>query len=146
MAVNDLPSLARVKLSDLIPSEGLPSDLYKLSVSTLSQSLAQYSAAIIQLCPTDAALLRASLESARLYFHQRPSYPSADTIQTNDSREWCKTSGYYVDPQLWQETYDFRPGLTPTEPENEMDFPPSGLSDIFALLGKSARDILDAIS
>ncbi|KAE9458425.1 hypothetical protein C3L33_09675, partial [Rhododendron williamsianum] len=146
MAVNDLPSLARVKLSDLIPSEGLPSDLYKLSVSTLSQSLAQYSAAIIQLCPTDAALLRASLESARLYFHQRPSYPSADTIQTNDSREWCKTSGYYVDPQLWQETYDFRPGLTPTEPENEMDFPPSGLSDIFALLGKAARDILDAIS
>lgn len=146
MAVNDLPSLARVKLSDLIPSEGLPSDLYKLSVSTLSQSLAQYSAAIIQLCPTDAALLRASLESARLYFHQRPSYPSADTIQTNDSREWCKTSGYYVDPQLWQETYDFRPGLTLTEPENEMDFPPSGLSDIFALLGKSARDILDAIS
>lgn len=146
MAGNDLPSLARVKLSDLIPSEGLPSDLYKLSVSTLSQSLAQYSAAIIQLCPTDAALMRASLESAHLYFHQRPSYPSADTIQTNDSREWCKTSGYYVDPQLWQETYDFRPGLTPTEPENEMEFPPSGLSDIFALLGKAARDILDAIS
>ncbi|KAH7853548.1 hypothetical protein Vadar_003823 [Vaccinium darrowii] len=61
MAGNDLPSLARVKRSDLIPSESLPSDLYKLSVSTLSQSLAQYSAAIIQLCPADAALLRASL-------------------------------------------------------------------------------------
>ncbi|KAF2309259.1 hypothetical protein GH714_001406 [Hevea brasiliensis] len=43
-----LPSLGRVKLSDLIPSEGLPSESYKLSVSTLSESLAQYSAAIIQ--------------------------------------------------------------------------------------------------
>ncbi|GMP64774.1 hypothetical protein CsSME_00025893 [Camellia sinensis var. sinensis] len=146
MAGNGLPSLGRVKLSDLIPSEGLPSDLYKLSVSTLSQSLAQYSAAIIQLPPTDAALLRSCLESARLYFHQRPSYPSADMIHTNNSREWCKTSGYYADPQLWQETYDFRPGLTPMEPNNEMEFAPSGLADIFVLLGKAARDILDAIS
>ena len=110
MAGNGLPSLGRVKLSDLIPSEGLPSDSYKLSVSTLSQSLAQYSAAIIQLAPTDAALLRSSLESAHLYFNQRPSYPTSDMIHTNDSRDWCKTSGYYAYPQLWQETYDFRPG------------------------------------
>lgn len=100
MAGYDLPSLASGKLSDLIASEGLPSDFYKLLVSTLLKSLAQYSAAIIQLCPADVALLRASLESACPYFHQRPSYPSADMIQINDSREWCKTSGYYVDPQL----------------------------------------------
>ncbi|XAR67284.1 hypothetical protein NMG60_11001979 [Bertholletia excelsa] len=146
MAGNDLPSLGRVKLSDLIPSEGLPSDSYKLSVTTLSQSLAQYSAAIVQLPPTDAALLRSCMESARLYFHQRSSYPSADMIHTKDSREWCKTSGYYADPQLWQETYDFRPGLTQVEPNNEMEFPPAGLEDAFALLGKAARDILDAIS
>ncbi|KAA8527163.1 hypothetical protein F0562_008608 [Nyssa sinensis] len=146
MAGNGLPSLGRVKLTDLIASEGLPSDSYKLSVSTLSQSLAQYSAAIIQLPTSDGALLRSCLESARFYFHQRPSYPSADMIHSNDSREWCKTSGYFTDPQLWQETYDFRPGLTPTEPNNEMEFPPAGLADIFALLGKAARDILDAIS
>ncbi|XP_057460305.1 uncharacterized protein LOC130750851 isoform X1 [Actinidia eriantha] len=146
MAGNGLPSLGRVKLNDLIPSEGLPSDSYKLSVSTLSQSLAQYSAAIIQLAPADAALLRSSLESARLYFNQRPSYPTSDMIHTNDSREWCKTSGYYSDPQLWQETYDFRPGLTPTEPNNEMEFPPAGLVDIFSIIGKATRDILDAIS
>ncbi|PWA43174.1 2-oxoglutarate (2OG) and Fe(II)-dependent oxygenase superfamily protein [Artemisia annua] len=36
----------RVKVTYLIPSEGLPSNTYKLSVATLSQSLAQYSAAI----------------------------------------------------------------------------------------------------
>ncbi|XP_031405253.1 uncharacterized protein LOC116214100 isoform X2 [Punica granatum] len=145
MAGNDLPSLGRVKLADLIPSEGLASDSYKLSVSTLSQSLAQYSAAIIQFSSSDGALLRSGLDSARLYFHQRASYPSNDMIHTNDSREWCKTSGYYADPQLWQETYDYRPGLTPTEP-NTLEFPPGGLPDIFALLGKAARNILDAIS
>ena len=37
-----MPSLGCVKLTDLVPCEGLPSDSYKLSVSTLSQSLAQY--------------------------------------------------------------------------------------------------------
>ncbi|KAF5459616.1 hypothetical protein F2P56_019552 [Juglans regia] len=67
-------------------------------------------------------------------------------IHTNDSREWCKTSGYYADPQMWQESYDYRPGLTPNEPNNAMEFPPAGLPDIFALLGKAARVILDAIS
>ncbi|XP_040989343.1 uncharacterized protein LOC121236900 isoform X2 [Juglans microcarpa x Juglans regia] len=146
MAGSGLPSLGRVKLTDLVPSEGLPSDSYKLSVSTLSQSLAQYSAAIIQFPASDGALLRSGLDSARLYFHQRASYPAADMIHTNDSREWCKTSGYYADPQMWQESYDYRPGLTPNEPNNAMEFPPAGLPDIFALLGKAARVILDAIS
>lgn len=146
MAGSGLPSLGRVKLADLVPCEGLPSDSYKLSVSTLSQSLAQYSAAIIQLSPTDGALLRTGLDSARMYFHHRASYPPADMIHASDSREWCKTSGYYADPQLWQETYDYRPGLTPPEPNNSMELPPAGLSDIFALLGRAARDILDAVS
>ncbi|KAM7519571.1 hypothetical protein LguiB_018533 [Lonicera macranthoides] len=148
MAGNGLPTIGRVKLTDLIASEGLPSDTYKLSISTLSQSLAQYSAAIIQLPCSDGALLRSCLESARLYFNQKPSFPSADTIHTNESLEWCKTSGYYTNPQNWQETYDFRPGLTPIDHNHnpEMEFPPAGLVDIFALLGKAARDILDAIS
>lgn len=151
---NGLPSLGRVKLSDLVPSEGLPSDSYKLSVSTLSQSLVQYSAAIIQFSPSDGALLRSGLDSSRLYFHLKSSssssYPPSDMIHTNNShsREWCKTSGYYADPQLWQEAYDYRPGLTPIEPANAMgmELPPGGLPDIFSLLGKAARYILDAIS
>ncbi|KAI4323172.1 hypothetical protein L6164_022800 [Bauhinia variegata] len=146
MAGNGLPSLGRVKLSDLVPSEGLPSDSYKISVSTLSQSLAQFSAAIIQFPESDGALLRSALESARLYFHQKASYPPTDIIHTSESREWCKTSGYYADPHLWQETYDYRPGLTSSETNNSIELPPAGLSDIFALFGKAARVILDAIS
>ncbi|XP_072956821.1 uncharacterized protein [Typha angustifolia] len=145
MAGTIQPSLGRVRLTDLIASEGLPSDLYKISVSTLTQSLAQYSAAIIQLPPGDGALLRSGLESGRLFFHQH-SYPTGEMVHTSDNQEWCKTSGYYADPELWQETYDYRPGLTPTEPNGALEFPPSGLPDIFALLGKVARDILDAIS
>ena len=42
MAGSGLPSLGRVKLTDLVSCEGQPSDSYKLSVSTLSQLLAQY--------------------------------------------------------------------------------------------------------
>ncbi|WOL05224.1 hypothetical protein Cni_G13951 [Canna indica] len=140
-----LPSLGRIRLTDLIGSEGLPSESYKISVSTLTQSLAQYSAAIIELPPADSALLRSGLESARLFFHQC-AYPPADMVHTNETREWCKTSGYYADPQLWQETYDYRPGLTPADPHNAMEFPPAGLPDIFAILGKAARDALEAIS
>ncbi|XP_051151757.1 uncharacterized protein LOC127265804 [Andrographis paniculata] len=146
MEGNGLPALGRVKLVDLIPSEGLPSDSYKLSVSTLSQSLENFSAAIIQFPANDGALLRSCLESSLLYFQSKPSFPSAESIQPNDSREWCKTSGYRADPQVLQETYDYRPGLTPTEPGNEIEIPPAGLSDIYALLGKASRDILDAIS
>lgn len=144
--VPPVPSLGRVKLTDLIPSEGLPSDSYKLSVSTLSQSFAQYSAAIIQFPASDAPLLRSCLDSARLYFHQRPSYhhppPPPPDI------EWCKTSGYYADPQLSLENYDYRPGLTPPHhpDSNSLEFPPSALPDVFALLGKAARDVLDGIT
>lgn len=67
---------------------------------------------------------------------------------TNDSRggEWCKTSGYYSDPQSWQESYDYRPGLTFTDAASAAaEFPPSGLPDIFGLLGKASRLVLDAI-
>ncbi|KAL4200896.1 hypothetical protein AMTRI_Chr02g213410 [Amborella trichopoda] len=145
MAGTGLPTLGRIRLSDLIASDGLPSDSYKISVSTLSQSLAQYSAAIIQLPPGEEALLRSALESARLYFHQR-TYTSPDIRRSNDPRGWCKTSGYYTDPQLWLETYDYRPGLTPTEPTSPMEFPPAGLPDIFSIMGKAARDLLDAVT
>lgn len=144
-------SLGRVKLTDLIPSEGLPSESYKVSVSTLSNSFAQFSAAIIQFPSTDTSLLRSCLDSSRLYFHQRPP-PATDIIHSappDDSSsggEWCKTSGYYVNPQLSLETYDYRPGLTPPHIDTSLVFPPSALPDIFALMAKTARHVLDAIT
>ncbi|OAY79436.1 hypothetical protein ACMD2_23678, partial [Ananas comosus] len=50
------------------------------------------------------ALLRSGLESARLFFHQH-SYPWGEMVHTNDSREWCKTSGLVLFQQspvvLW---------------------------------------------
>lgn len=145
MAETVLPSIGRVRLTDLIAVEGLPSESFKVSISTLTQSLAQYSAAIIQLPIADGALLRSCLESARLFFHQR-AYSPTEMAHNSDSREWCKTSGYYADPQFWQENYDYRPGFTSAESNGSMELPPAGLSDIFGLLGKAARHILDAIS
>ncbi|TQD75711.1 hypothetical protein C1H46_038763 [Malus baccata] len=67
-------------------------------------------------------------------------------VNNNDPCDWCKTSGCNADPPLWLETYDYRPGHTPLEPDNTMEFPPAALPDIFSLLAKAARDILDAIS
>lgn len=145
MAETVPPSIARVRLFDLIAVEGLPSESYKASISNLTQSFAQYSAAIIQLSSADGALLRSGLESARLFFHHR-SYSPSEMVHTSDSREWCKTSGYYADPQFWLETFDYRPGFTPAESNGTMELPPAGLPDIFGLLGKVARHILDAIS
>ncbi|ONK65570.1 uncharacterized protein A4U43_C07F38450 [Asparagus officinalis] len=145
MAGMVLPSVGRVRLADLVASEGLPSETYKVSVSTLMHSLAQYSAVIVQLPTSDSALLKSGLESARLFFHQR-EYTASNMVPNSDPQEWCRTSGYYSDPQSWQENYDYRPGLTPIEPNGSMEFPPAGLPDIFTLLGKAARCILEAIS
>ncbi|KAF7008322.1 hypothetical protein CFC21_023098 [Triticum aestivum] len=140
-----LPSLGRVRLGDLAAVEGLASDSYKICVSTLMQSLAQYSAVIIQLPPADAALLRSGLDSARLFFHQRVYDSVGDVVHSDDAREW-KTSGYYADPQMWLEMYDYRPGVTVREHGGAMELSPSGLPDIFSMLGKVCRDILDAVS
>ncbi|XP_062188439.1 uncharacterized protein LOC133891717 isoform X2 [Phragmites australis] len=144
-AGNILALLCRVRLVDLMAHEGLPSDNYRISVSTLTQSLAQYSAAIIQLPSADGALLRSGLESARLFFLQL-GYNLSEVDHSDDAHEWCKTSGYYADPQMWLEKYDYRPGITVTEPNGAMELPPSGLPDIFSVFGKVSRDILDAIS
>ncbi|GJN32359.1 hypothetical protein PR202_gb20862 [Eleusine coracana subsp. coracana] len=144
-AGNIIGSLGRVRLVDLAVHDGLPSDNYKICVSTLAQSLAQYSAAIIQVPPVDGVLLSCSLDSARLFFHQR-GYNSREVVHSDGTREWRKTSGYYADPQMWLEMYDYRPGITVTEPSGAMELPPSGLPDIFAVLGKISRDILEAIS
>ncbi|XBI54707.1 hypothetical protein VPH35_036670 [Triticum aestivum] len=130
-----LPSLGSVRLGDLAA----------ICVSTLMQSLAQYSAAIIQLPPADAALLRSGLVSARLFFHQRVYDSVGDVVHSDDAREW-KTSGYYADPQMWLEMYDYRPGVTIREHGGAMELSPSGLPDIFSMLGKVCRDILDAVS
>lgn len=144
MAGSSLPSLGRVRLTDLIAADGLPSDRYKFAVSTLSQSLARYYAAIIEVPTGDDVMLRCVIDSARMFFHQRP-YPGPEMIHTGDPQEWNKTSGYFTDPQVWQETFDYRPGQTPIEPSSGAELPPAGLADLFSLLGKAARDILDAI-
>ncbi|KAJ1704518.1 hypothetical protein LUZ63_004297 [Rhynchospora breviuscula] len=137
------PSIAigRVKMSDLIPSEGLPCNSYKVSVSMLTQSLSQNSAVILQLSPHDAALLQACLHSARLYFNHNCHNHKHNSDPTES--EWCRTSGYYADPQLSQETYDYRPGLTLLD---STDLSPSALPHVFSILAKAARCVLDAVT
>ncbi|KAL0358239.1 UNVERIFIED_CONTAM: U-box domain-containing protein 62 [Sesamum calycinum] len=65
----DAPS--RIRLSDILPYDGTPMAPYIRAVDALSNSLMRHNAAVIELGPEDAALLRCALESARLYFRTR---------------------------------------------------------------------------
>ncbi|KAJ4749141.1 2-oxoglutarate (2OG) and Fe(II)-dependent oxygenase superfamily protein [Rhynchospora pubera] len=137
--------IARVKMSDLIASEGVPCNSYQLSVSMLTQSLSQNSAVILQLAPHDAALLQACLHSAPLYFNHKSNSMEEGMEEQEQmmGMEWCRTSGYYADPQLSQETFDYRPGLTLLDPSH---LSPSALPHAFSILAKAARCVLDALT
>ncbi|KAI5083778.1 hypothetical protein GOP47_0003521 [Adiantum capillus-veneris] len=129
----------RARIFDLIPADGLASGVYNDAVSTLSQSLAKYNFAIIQLPPGDDVLVNCVLNSTRMFFHHR-AMPTSESGE--DGRiEWNRSSGYYYEPHNAREVYNFRPGHIP-ETEN---YPPVGLPELFSLLGKASRLLLDAI-
>lgn len=61
------PLLARVRLSDISPYDGAPSQSYFRAVEALSSSLMRHNAAVIEVSSDDAAVLRCGLDSARFY-------------------------------------------------------------------------------
>lgn len=63
--------LTRIRLSDLIPYDGAPTECYVKAVEALSGSITRHNAAVIELGNEDGALMRCGLESARLYFRTR---------------------------------------------------------------------------
>lgn len=133
----------RAKVIDLIAADGLPSDKYNNAVTTLSQSLTKYNFAIIQLPLGDDVLLKCVLDSTRMFFHQRPIPNSAS--QRSDQREWNRSSGYSFEPHSACEVYDFRPGHASEVQITGDHYSPVGLPELFALLGKVSRHVLDAI-
>ncbi|KAH9554240.1 hypothetical protein CY35_08G054000 [Sphagnum magellanicum] len=135
-------SPARVRLMDLIAADGLPSDAYKHAVTSLAHSLRNSNAAIIQLSPGDDVLLRCVLDSVRMFFNQKPIV-SPESIHAEDPQDWSRTVGYYAESQRLREVYDYRPGRTAAA--DVSDLPPAGLPELFAVLGKATRVILDAI-
>ncbi|CAK9162737.1 unnamed protein product [Ilex paraguariensis] len=81
--------LARVRLSDVVPYDGAPSEPYVKAVEALSGSLMRHNAAVIVLGTEDAAIMRCGLESARLYFRTRG--------QSGGTASWAKgTRGVYM--------------------------------------------------
>lgn len=63
--------LARVRLSDIAPYDGVPAGPYARAVEMLCSSLLKYNAAVIELGSEDTALMRCGLEGARLFFRSR---------------------------------------------------------------------------
>ncbi|KAH6557623.1 hypothetical protein KP509_1Z102800 [Ceratopteris richardii] len=64
--------------------------------------------------------------------------------QEDDRIEWNRSSGYYKRHHSL-EIYDYRPGL-PSDTNNPREhYPPVGLPELFSLLGRAARHLLDAV-
>ncbi|XP_024402494.1 uncharacterized protein [Physcomitrium patens] len=140
-----ITSPARIKLKDLVAVDGLPSESYKIAVASLSQSLRNYNVAIIQVPQSDDVLLRCVLDSVRMFFHLKPMV-SADTVHAEDPHNWNCTVGYHAEPQHSREVFDFRPGRMNVEGAGVTELPPTGLPNLFALLGNATRVCLDAIA
>uniref|UniRef100_A0A7I4C2E7 Isopenicillin N synthase-like Fe(2+) 2OG dioxygenase domain-containing protein n=1 Tax=Physcomitrium patens TaxID=3218 RepID=A0A7I4C2E7_PHYPA len=145
MAAAGVTSPARIKLKDLVAIDGLSSQDYKIAVASLSQSLRNFNAAIIQVPQPDDVLLRCVLDSVRMFFHSKPMV-GADNVRAEDPQNWNRTAGYYAEPQHFREVFDYRPGRMNVEGAVVTELPPTGLPELFAILGNATRVCLDAIA
>lgn len=112
--------LARVRLSDIVPYDGVPVGPYARAVEALSGSLMRHNAAVIELGSDDAALMRCGLEAARLYFRSVPQ------------SVWKANRGLYM----------YRAGRA----LEDWDSSPPCMADIFRCMGRAARAALSVIA
>ncbi|KAI3728526.1 hypothetical protein L6452_17163 [Arctium lappa] len=119
-------SLARVRLSDLVPYDGSPSSCYLRAVEVLSDSLTRHNAVVIELGSEDEALMRCGLESVRLYFRIRAQSGANCSSSSKSSR------GVYM----------YRAGRA----LEDTDSSPPCMADVFRCMGKAARAALCAIA
>ncbi|KAL9148648.1 hypothetical protein ABFS82_12G055800 [Erythranthe guttata] len=88
-------SPCRIRLSDILPYDGPPMATYLRALDALSTSLDRHNAAIIELSPEDAALLRCAIDSSRLYFRTRKggrgvyTYRAGRPLEDVDSSPPC---------------------------------------------------------
>ncbi|XP_076927144.1 uncharacterized protein LOC143590594 [Bidens hawaiensis] len=110
--------VARVRLSDLVPYDGVATECYTRAVEALSGSLTRHNAVVIELGFEDGSLMKCGLESGRLYFRTR--------AQNGGS------NGFYK----------YRAGRA----LEDMDSSPPCMADVFRCMGKAARAALNAIA
>lgn len=119
--VEPLP-LLRVRLADLVASDGAPTSTYLRAVEALSGSLTKHNAAIIELGTEDAALMRCGLEAARFYFRTKSAHVSSGS------------KGVYI----------YR--ATGRRDLEDWNSSPACMADTFRCMGKAARIALSAIA
>ncbi|KAF8407476.1 hypothetical protein HHK36_006610 [Tetracentron sinense] len=120
------PTIARVRLSDIIPFDGAPRASHVRSVQALSGSLMRHNAVVIELGSEDTAVMRCALEASRLYFRSR-----AQGVISGGS--WGKGIGG---------VYMYRAGRA----VEDGDSSPPCMADVFRCMGKAARAALCAIA
>ncbi|KAF8015344.1 hypothetical protein BT93_H0989 [Corymbia citriodora subsp. variegata] len=116
-------AMARVRLSDIAPYDGAPAGPYLRAVEALSGSLTRHNAAVIELGPEDAALMRCGLEAAKLFLRTRAQAPATGKGSPR---------GVYL----------YRAG----RPIEDWDSSPPCMGEIFKCMGKVARAALCAIA
>nr|GEW05021.1 hypothetical protein [Tanacetum cinerariifolium] len=111
-----IPSLSRVRLCDLAPYDGGPTDCYLKAVEALSNSITRNNAVVIELGNEDAAVIRCGLEASRLFFRLRAQ----------------SSNGFYK----------YRPGRA----LEDVDSSPPCMADVYRCMGKAARAALCAMA
>ena len=71
MGISSAGPIARVRLSDIVPYEGAPSEVYVRAVEVFSRALMRHNAVVIELGSEDATIVRCALESTRMYYKAR---------------------------------------------------------------------------
>ncbi|CAM8948066.1 hypothetical protein QQ045_017767 [Rhodiola kirilowii] len=124
----DTSQPARVRLSDILPYDGVADVSYSRAVEELSGSLMRHNAVVLELRIEDRALMRCGLESARMYFTSCNGQSCGD-----GGRSGGKGS---------RGVYMYRAGRAVEDGE----LPPPCVMDIFTCMGKAARASLSAIA
>ncbi|KAK4403146.1 hypothetical protein Sango_1055300 [Sesamum angolense] len=146
----DAPS--RIRLSDILPYDGTPMAPYIRAVDALSNSLMRHNAAVIELGPEDAALLRCALESARLYFRTRKggrgvyTYRAGRLEQARTAAADADFNKHKFEKRIlgnWLNNTDVQLCTWPLE---DVDASPPCMADIFRCMGRAARAALSAIA
>ncbi|KAG6481205.1 uncharacterized protein LOC122017309 [Zingiber officinale] len=123
------PPVAKVKLEDIVPFEGVADGVYSKAVEELSGSLMRHNAVLIELGSDEAVILKCALDSARTCFKARAMCNGVGV-------------GVHVCGKSGKGVYTYRAGRT----LEDGDLTPACMGDAFRCMGKAARAALCAVA
>ncbi|GJY29719.1 zinc finger, RING/FYVE/PHD-type containing protein [Tanacetum coccineum] len=146
-----IPSLSRVRLCDLAPYDGGPTDCYIKAVETLSNSITRNNAVVIELGNEDAAVMRCGLEASRLFFRLRAQSSNSNGVYKYRPGSIPFTMVCYAvmvsfgNGEMLDE-FIVTDKLETLRALEDMDSSPPCMADVYRCMGKAARAALCAMA